>query len=423
MRYAMNNLLIEKLTPGGQGIGTLPDGKKIFLWNALPNEEITEFEILKNKKSYAIGVASKIAKKSPHRIEPKDPCYLSTSPWQVMDYDYELEQKLVLLQEQFRQAQIDSGDEQNPVVTDNHDFYYRNKMEYSLYWDHASESIKLAFHQRGSHRKIPITKSSLERPEIFTKAQQIVDNLNARHEEARKYQSLLLRCDQQGNVHGGLYENHQPHPQFAPLTDTILSHQYSYSPNGFFQINLPVYEMALTEIKKHITTNKVLDLYSGVGTIGLSVARDRELKLVECDKAAYAELEKNVEMLMGQGFAARDDGRNEDRLSLCDDRETAVCPCHSNISTFLSKSEDALNHIAPDQTVIVDPPRAGCHVKLLERLLDQKPPTIIYLSCNPATQARDLKILEKFYQIQQITPFNFFPRTPHLENLAILQLR
>ncbi len=72
--------------------------------------------------------------------------------------------------------------------------------------------------------------------------------------------------------------------------------------------------------------------------------------------------------------------------------------------------------------MIVDPPRAGCHAKLLERLLEQKPPTIIYLSCNPATQARDLKILEKCYKIDQITPFNFFPRTPHLENLAILKL-
>ena len=70
--------------------------------------------------------------------------------------------------------------------------------------------------------------------------------------------------------------------------------KYSYSPNGFFQINLPVYELALTEIKKHINTDKVLDLYAGVGTIGLSVAHDRDLTLVEVDKFAYGELARNI---------------------------------------------------------------------------------------------------------------------------------
>ena len=119
----------------------------------------------------------------------------------------------------------------------------------------------------------------------------------ARGEEARKYQSLLLRCNQNGEVSGGLYENNKPHPVFDNLTDIILGQEYSYSPNGFFQINLPVYEMALKEIKKHITSEKVLDLYAGVGTIGLSVARDKDLTLVEVDKSAYRELEKNCKTI------------------------------------------------------------------------------------------------------------------------------
>lgn len=412
----MNRLVVKKLIPGGQALATLSDGKKIFLWNALPGEEIDTYSIISQKKNYINAVATSLSVKSPYRVEPRDDCYLSTSPWQIMDYDYELEQKVELLREQFRQAGIAQNvflsdfpqvttevKRRTPVTTggadacrvkhicatDYRDFHYRNKMEYSLYWDNETQDIKLAFHQRGSHRKIPITQSSLERPEIFKKAKEIVADLNARHEEARKYQSLLLRCDQQGKVSGGLYENGKPHPVFNNLTDTLLGHEYSYSPNGFFQINLPVYEMALKEIKKHITTDKVLDLYAGVGTIGLSVARDKQLTLVECDNFAFQELEKNA-----QGTSAQ---------------------------TILSNSEEALDCIASDQTVIVDPPRAGCHVKLLERLLTQKPPTIIYLSCNPATQARDLKILEKSYKITQITPFNFFPRTPHLENLVILK--
>ncbi|MBQ6354907.1 hypothetical protein IJJ18_00555, partial [Candidatus Saccharibacteria bacterium] len=274
----MNNepVKIEKLVPGGQGIATLSSGIKGFFWNTLPGETVLEYRITKKKSKYFEAVAEKIENPSPHRISPRDDCFLSTSPWQIMDYDYELEQKRELLIEVFRQNDIEINPDE--VQTDGNDFNYRNKMEYSLYYDKDLEKIFPAFHQRGAHRKIPIEKSSIERPEIFEKAKEIFADLNARGEEARKYQSLVLRCDQSGKVSGGLYENHQPHPVFDNLTDEILGHKYSYSPNGFFQINLPVYEMALEEIKKHITTEKVLDLYAGVGTIGLSVARDRELK-------------------------------------------------------------------------------------------------------------------------------------------------
>ena len=409
---------VEKLIPGGQALSSLADGKKIFFWNALPGEIVTEFTITKNKSHYAEAIATKIEKPSPYRINPKDECYLSTSPWQIMDYSYELDQKTEIIKEIFRQC---PSIKIKPILTDNHDFHYRNKMEYALFWDNDEQKIKLAFHQRGSHRKIPITNSSIERPEIFQKAKEIIDNLNINHEEARKYQSLLLRCNQQGIVSGGLYENGKPHPIFDNLTDTILNHEYSYSPNGFFQINLPVYELALKEIAKHINTEKVLDLYAGVGTIGLSVARDKDLTLVECDKYAFMELERNAEMLFERDFATCNDRRNKDGRRPCNDRDDSFRARTNNISTFLSKSEDALNYITPDETVILDPPRAGCHIKLLEKLLEQTPPTIIYLSCNPATQARDIKILSEKYQTTHIQPFNFFPRTPHIENLVVLK--
>ena len=88
------NAKIDKLVPGGQGITTLADGKKAFLWNALPGEEV-EFEITKNKHSYCEGIATKVISSSPFRIEPKDACYLSTSPWQIIDRTEELSQKLI----------------------------------------------------------------------------------------------------------------------------------------------------------------------------------------------------------------------------------------------------------------------------------------------------------------------------------------
>ena len=114
------------------------------------------------------------------------------------------------------------------------------------------------------------------------------------------------------------------------------------------------------------------------------------LVLVECDGSAFQELRKNCSGTLAQPIHAR--------------------------------SEDALEYIEPDQTVIVDPPRAGCDAKLIEKLLEIMPPSIIYLSCNPITQARDVHMLEGKYHITKVQPYNFFPHTPHLENLMVLEL-
>ena len=381
---------IEKIIPGGQALGTEESGKKIFFWNALPDEVVTDFRATKTKANFTEAVALKIINESKFRVNPRDEHFLSTSPWQIIDHNFELELKKSLVVEIFREhgIKIDSPE----IFTDGRDYFYRNKMEYALYWNNDENKISLAFHARGSHKKIPVKNSSIERPEIFAAAQKIVDDLNARHEEARKYQSLLLRCNQAGEVSGGLFENKKPHPIFKNLTDTILGHEYSYSPNGFFQINLPVYEMVLSEIKNNIKTEKVLDLYSGVGTIGLSVARDKKLTLVEVDKSAYGEMLKNIPTE------------------------------NKNILSILDKSENVTSYIEPDQTVILDPPRAGCDKKLIDKLLEVKPEKIIYLSCNPATQARDVKLLLEKYHIETVKTYNFFPHTPHIENLIVLSL-
>lgn len=400
-KYITERIKIDKLIPGGQALATLADGKKIFLWNALPGEIVASALVTKEKANFIEGIAIDVEQKSEHRVSPKDDCYLATSPWQIFQYGYELDQKRELVREVFRQQGIEFGElversdselfnlEIQPTRTDGQEYFYRNKMEYSLYYDHEAQRIFPAFRARGSHSKIAVQQSSLERAEIFAAASQIVDTLNVKGEEARKYQSLLLRCDQTGRVSGGLFENHRPHPVFAKLEDEILGHKYTYSPNGFFQINLPVYEMALREIEPWVQGENVLDLYAGVGTIGLSVGRGKKLTLVECDKSAYREMERNC-----QGTNAR---------------------------PVLAKSEEALEYIQPEQTVIVDPPRAGCRPELVEKLLEVKPERIIYLSCNPATQARDVKMLLAGYRPVYIAPFNFFPHTPHIENLVVLE--
>lgn len=377
----------------GQGIATNSDGKKIFLWNALPGEKVTEYQILKQKSHLTEAVALKFENPNPHRVLPRDEHFLSNSPWQILDINYENSVKKQIIEELFSKLKT-------PEITfeaSDNEYFYRNKMEYSLYYDHETAKIHPAIHRRGSHHKIPILTSSLENPAIYQCAMEIIEDLNTKQEDSRKYQSLLLRCNRQGEVSGGLYENYQPHPTFKNLTDKILDYEFSYSPNGFFQINLPEYEKVLRKIKDFIKDqNKVVDLYSGVGTIGLTVASDKNLTLVEVDKFAHSELLNNIETVKSSTG-------------------------NSNITGILAKSETIYNHITHDSTVIVDPPRSGCDTTLIETIKQKLPEKLVYLSCNPITQVRDLDSLLNYYEIKNVTGYNFFPHTPHIECLVLLE--
>jgi tRNA/tmRNA/rRNA uracil-C5-methylase (TrmA/RlmC/RlmD family) len=88
-----------------------------------------------------------------------------------------------------------------------------------------------------------------------------------------------------------------------------------------------------------------------------------------------------------------------------------------------SSAEKVLDYISPDKPVIFDPPRAGLHDKVVAATLEKLPPQVVYLSCNPATQARDLAKLQEAYDMTYFEAFNFFPHTPHIETLAVLERR
>ncbi|HEU0266426.1 MAG TPA: RsmD family RNA methyltransferase, partial [Candidatus Saccharimonadaceae bacterium] len=136
-----------------------------------------------------------------------------------------------------------------------------------------------------------------------------------------------------------------------------------------------------------------VDLYSGVGTIGLTIGGDH-VTLVESNEHAVREMERNIKAL----------GRE------------------NSAKAILAPSESALEHITGDATIIVDPPRAGLHQDVVDRLVEVQPERIIYLSCNPVTQARDVARLcaDGTYGIRHHRGYNFFPRTPHIEHLVVL---
>ncbi|HEU0266071.1 MAG TPA: TRAM domain-containing protein, partial [Candidatus Saccharimonadaceae bacterium] len=197
-------LTLDKIVGGGQTIGTLPDGRKCFVWGGLPGETVN-VQLTKLKSRLAEGIVCDILTPSDERVTPRDPeSYLSTSPWQMMNIASESHYKAALIEEAFELHHVVLPDPIE-VYTDDRVYEYRNKVEFSWFWDNEKNQLDLAFHRRGSHGKIPITGTSLARPEINTLACSIRDLLRTKDIEARNLKTLLIRCDQTGNCVWQLY--------------------------------------------------------------------------------------------------------------------------------------------------------------------------------------------------------------------------
>jgi len=420
-------LLLDAIVGGGQTIGTLDDGKKAFAWGGLPGENVT-IQLTKSKSRLVEGSVTEVLKPSDERVEPRDPeSYLSTSPWQIMSFAAEQHYKASLIEEAFELHNIVLP-EPITVYTDGREYEYRNKIEFSFWFDLETNNLSLAFFRRGTHGKIPVSHTSLADPHITELSQAILKALNELSIEGRALKTLLIRCNQQGETAWQLYVKNEEFPSSnlfekinipfvngeviysnpkspasvitkrlgkkgaAVLTDTILDIPFSYATEGFFQINIPVYEHVLHDMKQWIENDRpLIDLYSGVGTIGLTIAKQK-VTLIEINEHAVNEMNNNIEALGMTNTA------------------TAV----------LAASEDALEHISGGETIIVDPPRAGLHENVIKKLLETNPRRIIYLSCNPVTQARDVALLAEKYGIRAHQGYNFFPRTPHIEHLIVL---
>ena len=324
------------------------------------------------------------------------------------------------------------------------------------------DTLDLAFFRRGSKGKIVVDGTSLAHPAINNLARAIRDLLRHKRVAARQLKTLLIRCDQSGSCVWQLYvkdrlpeiittdeaarlpaqggeiiysDPRSPASRITErlarfgnttLTDTILGIPFRYACEGFFQVNIPVYEQALRDMKEWVPCDRTgqhsgrqlehhqkiirdprkvaqifsevlltadrptLDLYAGVGTIGLTIGGGN-VTLVEINTDAVREMQRNITELN------RTDAR-----------------------AVLAPSEQALNYITGKEIVIVDPPRAGLHPDVIATLLQKLPPRILYLSCNPVTQARDVALLQQNYRIVHHRGYNFFPRTPHIEHLIIL---
>lgn len=432
-------LTIQKLVHGGQGMARSEKGQVVFVWNALPGE-VVRAQVIKQKKDYLEAIAIEILEASPNRIEPKDEHYLASAAWQMMTPDAEIQAKKIIAAETYNKiAEMIIAPEQIKVVTDDTIERYRNKMEFGFCHinpEHDEDKanyhpISISLFSRGGKTKIPVQDASIASKEIMAVAKQIEDWVNDQKIPLRSLKSVIVRSSQKNEnkqciaalfikdkltyptypklseqfIGFELYFSTHKSPASVPtellysegknyLEQTILGTHLRYGIFSFFQINPPVFELALKDMAAFIDPKTPLvDFYSGVGAIGLPISHSRpETTLVESNTAAAEFAQTNI---------------SENKLTHCQ----MIC----------GPAETLTEHISKEKVIIVDPPRAGLHPDMVKELRKNRPPTILYLSCNLSTQARDMRLLSEFYRPVFIQLYNFFPRTPHIESLVVLE--
>jgi 23S rRNA (uracil1939-C5)-methyltransferase len=185
----------------------------------------------------------------------------------------------------------------------------------------------------------------------------------------------------------------------SSITEQIGNKKYRIDYNSFFQVNLEITKKIYDFVAENVSENsKVIDAFSGVGSIGIYLSgKANKLYLIENNPEACKNAEQNLKLNnITNGFVINGN-------------------THQEIEKILQEEEI--------DTIIFDPPRKGLEKRTVEILLENTVDRIIYVSCDPATQVRDLLLLQKKYEIVKVKAFDMFPQTFHIETLAILQCK
>lgn len=386
------------------------------------------------KHGLLVGTLKELTVPSPARKMPDELHYLACSPFQVMEYPLQAEIKRNILSELFSYY----PDAPKVEFTPASQFYgYRTKIEFSFCDREGEDSIplSLAFHERGGgSRRIPLLAGcALASDDMNRIALAITKKLREAGCTARDLKSLVVRESKStGKILAILYAKAGALPEFSTadidrlagfivfhstekspasvptkelwcvgeseLCENILGCDVTYSWDSFFQNNIRVFARAVEEMQKVIPVGaNILELYSGVGTIGLLLAQ------------SGAKHVHGVEIVPGAVNSAKKNAENAKLTNY-----VAECIPAEKMDARLLEKRDVL---------VLDPPRAGLHPKVIAMIKENPPRTIVYLSCNPETQARDYSALKELYKIERMSGFDFYPQTPHLESLLILSLR
>ncbi len=414
-------LKIEKIVFGGQGLARTDQGV-VFVWGGLPGEEVG-VEITTEKKNFREGIVTKIYQKAPERIDPPEAHYLSCGPWQIMTPEAEDYWKLEATREMFLKLKVLPENIDLKLISDQRNFFhYRNKIEYNFCLNGKSE-VSYAFFKRNSHDLVAIDKCDLASNAIDKAAEKVLLWIKQFAVPLEVLDKIIFRSNSKGEVVAALFVRKKIDLIGTPAWDenlvsfqifvnTIKGPERFFSQGkktlvekfshltlrfdglSFFQVNWPIFSQVLADIYHAVPADSlVVDYYAGVGVIGLTLAdKAQKVLLVESDANAINLARQNIQ-----------------------DNNLSNCKVEKGDASTL------LDYITKSRTVIFDPPRAGLTDSVIKRVLDQKPKQIIYLSCEPSTQARDCLKLKGVYQTKLVRLYNFFPRTPHVESLWILE--
>ena len=457
---------IKVLDAGAKGVSVAkaPDGKVIFIPNVVPGD-VVDVQTFKKRKAYYEGKAIKFHEFSEFRIEPICEHFgvCGGCKWQNMKYDQQLFYKQNEVKNHLQRiGKIELPEFENILGSQKH-FFYRNKMEFSFSdsrwlteneietFDDISDRNALGFHIPKMWDKIlDIKKCYLQedpsnaiRNEI--KAFALKNNLTffspRNHEGLLRTMMirtastseimLLIQFFENDKTNRELLLNHifEQFPQITSLqyvvnnkaNDTIYDQdvklykgrnyilesmeglQFSINAKSFYQTNSDqAYELyKITREFAGLTGNEIVyDLYTGTGTIAQFVSKNAKKVIgVESVPEAIADAKLNAE-------------RNN----------------ISNCSFFVGDMKIVFNvsfiaqHGQPD-VIITDPPRDGMHKDVVEQIMKIAPAKIVYVSCNSATQARDLALMDEKYKVTRVRPVDMFPQTHHVENVVLLELR
>ncbi|WP_324283167.1 23S rRNA (uracil(1939)-C(5))-methyltransferase RlmD [Cyanobacterium aponinum UTEX 3221] len=435
---------IDDVSSEGSGVARV-DQQVVFIPNTVTGDRISS-RIVRIKKKYAQGQLEEFRKNSAYRIRPRcivaDKC--GGCQWQHIDYSYQLQLK----QNQVKETLIRIGgfaDLQVEPIISGEDLSYRNKVNYPLGVSHTGQ-IKAGYYRQGSHQIVNINQCPIQDQRLNPLLAEIKQDLQQLqipiYDEKTHKGALRHLCFRIGKNTGeilltlvsaelsddtmdkqaekwmkrypnlvGVTLNYNPQKTnviFGQKTELLAGRpylieqfarlNYHLRAETFFQVNTTVAEDLLTAILNKLSLTgeeTVLDLYCGVGTFTLPFAQKVKKAIgVESYSLSIEQAQRNAEI------------NNIDNVEFI--TETT--------ETFLPTLE-----IKPD-LVILDPPRKGCQTEVIESLKQIKSNFILYISCHPATLARDLQLLcqEGDYRIMFVQPADFFPQTPHVETAVIL---
>ena len=379
---------IEKSAFGGDGIG-YEDGKTCFVEGALPGEVVIA-KVLQDKKNFIKAKIVKVVEASPFRLSPPCPYYETCGgcQYQHVTYEEELRIKESQVREMMQRALGAAEQVFKPIRYSGRDYGYRNSVTLHRTQKDNSKPQSLGFVGRDNETVVPIKNCLLVDPR-FSQVFQLKFRLKTGLDK------IAFKLSDKGQVVTDREE------VFVRMK--LGGEEFLASSKGFFQNNLPVTELLAQKVcewVERVKPQSFFDLYSGVGTFSfLSAKGVPKIICVEESTAALQALRMN----------ASEKGSKQ-------------------IQIIQGRAEKTFPHIFSQENnagtmVCLDPPRQGIEKELAEFFSKSEGiESIAYVSCDPATLTRDLKIIlnEGRYQIEEVIPFDMFPRTKHVETAVLL---